>query len=268
MGDLAVTSAPLTSTIGWSDSEEPRAGLAIEARFSIQAGNFVNFGSKVLRGKKDTPHYLVSTWYEQQMSLASTWNVVFSDTDTHRHWLLDGASAIVLLCKASLQLPYANGTAVEDIWHDQSPSSPETALKLLLHKGNRNTQVLASTEILGHEITSNVLNSYATNNDDQAGWTLEDLVLQLWRTLDLLYHDCQMPSPTETIDIEIKPRIHRGYELRDLIEGESILKPRTIQLKDSAREWYPLVQTIGTINLLGSELGELVRPRIDSKSHC
>jgi hypothetical protein len=124
------------------------------------------------------------------MSLASTWNVLFSDTDTHRHWLLDGASAIVLLCKACLQLPYASGTAVEAIWHSESPSSPETALKLLLHKGNRNILVSASTEIFEPEGTSILSGNSKLNNNDQTGWTLEKLFLQLWWPLSLFHHDC------------------------------------------------------------------------------
>ena len=201
------------------------------------------------------------------MTHASTWNVLFSDTDTMRHWILDGASAIVFLCKGCLSLPYANATPSQEIWHSEEATSPNTAVQLLLHERNRRILISSSTGLSKDHAATEDPRELVLETGDKQGWTFEDLVQQLWRRLDLLYYDTQMPSDSETVEIQLKRRILRGHEYRDLIEGESMLKARTIQLKSSAQDWYSFAGSIGTINILGSGFEDLVGPLPNAKPH-
>ena len=248
----------LVPEIEFSDSDEPTPGLGVEAKLSIQAGSFVNLRFKIVRGKKDTPHYLRPTWYEQKMSLASNWNVLFSDTGSRRHWLLDGASAIVILSKACLRLPYAYSAVMENMWHSESASGSNKALELLQHRGNRSTLISSPTAPSENSVV---------DDNTRPTFTFQDLLLQLWDTLELINYDCQMPTNSETIDMQLRSRLLRGYEFKDMIEGGGILQSRMIKLQDSARDWYPLLQQVGTINIFGSGFGELIKSQPFAMQH-
>ena len=190
------------------------------------------------------------------MFAASKWNVLFSDTDARRHWLLDGATALILLCKASLCLPTTDGDISQMRWHSISPFSPQTSYEMLTYHDNEKLLGADSSEPMKSEEVAQALSPAIPVTTD------------LWNILQLMHDNSQAPKSPETIEIQLKSRAHYGYEFNELIEGESIFKPHVIYLHDSAKDWYRLTQTIGTINIFGSGLGDLIRPSVDARPHC
>ena len=190
------------------------------------------------------------------MFAASKWNVLFSDTDARRHWLLDGATALILLCKASLCLPITDGDISQMRWHSISPYSPQTSYEMLTHPDNQKLLGADSSEPMKSE---NVAEAFSPANA---------LTTDLWDILQLMHDNSQAPKSPETIEIKLKSRVHYGYEFNELIEGESTFKPHVIYLHDSAKDWHQLTQAIGTINIFGSGLGDLIRPSRDARPHC
>jgi ABC-type ATPase involved in cell division len=67
---------------------------------TISAGKYINVGTKIARGIKDTPEFLQIEDYTKNIDEAMQWKVILSDTETQQHWLADGASVILHLCRA------------------------------------------------------------------------------------------------------------------------------------------------------------------------
>ena len=121
------------ANIGWSDSVEPKKSIFAETAVTITGGKFVNVGTKILLGRKDSPQHTQPVHYEHQVELASYWNVILSDTSTQRHWILDGATAILHLCHAwlaSTRIRYANREKAREIWYPPGQASPDTAYEV------------------------------------------------------------------------------------------------------------------------------------------
>jgi hypothetical protein len=69
---------------------------------TVSGGKHINVNVKAQRGKKDTPVYLATASNNRMIKRGADWKVILSDTTERRHWLTDGASALLHLLGAWL----------------------------------------------------------------------------------------------------------------------------------------------------------------------
>ncbi|KAF2764695.1 hypothetical protein EJ03DRAFT_262861, partial [Teratosphaeria nubilosa] len=103
---IAGTASANIHDIGFSvGTKPPGPGVYLEPATTISLGSFTKFvplSLKIQRGRKDTPEYLQPGKYPQMIDHAMRWKVLLSDTRFRRHWLIDGASALLHLIRAWL----------------------------------------------------------------------------------------------------------------------------------------------------------------------
>ena len=78
--------------------------------------------------------------------------------------------------------------------------------------------------------------------------------------LEQLHDRAQSAQNPGTLELSFKCRMLVGFEFKHLLRGSSPIQPRTIQLNTGAADWLRLTQTIGAVNILGSDFGELLGP--------
>lgn len=246
------------SNIGRSQSSQPSPVLIVKPDIEISGGKYVNVAIKARRGRKDTPLYLQSNsfWYEQKMHNASLdWNVVFSDTLTRRHWLFDGATAILQICQACIgsdEIPYTDKAMAGRIVYPEPYGTPASAYEVLANSQNR---------ALPLDRAKGRANDGDQTGTEQSPQCFENLVRETWHRLELLHDRAMRCRNPEAIEFAFKWREHVGFEFNDLVRGCNSLKPRSMRLEAGASHWFKLVNALGTINLVGASFGDLVMPR-------
>ncbi|XP_044719169.1 uncharacterized protein HRG_07734 [Hirsutella rhossiliensis] len=89
--------------IGWSKLSKPDSGGAFD-KVSIVAGTHITVGLSCVLGKKDKPvHLRGRDDYIRRLKWISKKFVILYDTTDNRAWLVDGASALLHLVRASLK---------------------------------------------------------------------------------------------------------------------------------------------------------------------
>ena len=208
---------------------------------------YATLGFKVAFGKKEAPLRTGQTSYTAKMRGAmNERKVVFSDTDSHRHWLFDGATAILHFCLASLmETPTSDqnpNARIEMRLPDQT--TPISSFNALVDPHNR--QILWTEK------------GRSFNAPSTAWAMLEDLVLQCYEPLEQYYDRLHPSGPSKHTELSLRGRVQEGYEFRDIITStRSSL--RQLRLGPEADPWYNWLRKIKMLNFFGFGFGDLIQ---------
>jgi len=215
-----------------SESNAIGGGICVDTTLALQAGQYINVGVNIHRWSKDRHEYLSWNLYERQIDSASRWGVVLSDTRKDCHYLLDGATAI-------LHLSLAPKSVIEKL-RVPSVSSPETVFQALLDPETRKVELLWS-------------------ESSQVWWRFGNLAQEYFHIIEQIHDRVSMRS---TSDIEIGITRHElvGFDIMDLLLESGPVFPRARKLRSGSEDWLKLTLKLNTINILGSNLGDLIKP--------
>lgn len=252
-----------TTKISYSslDHSKSREGKHRRARDQIlrirkiEAGNLEFLvGSK--EGSKEGANLSEPVSFEKRLENAGSWTVLFSDTGTQRHWLLDGATAILYLVQSFLA---SQGTSEEffadehDLLPVQHKPSQSYASRVLADQYSRGC---STTKVVNNHQSRKTLVGGTNESDAQyPSQSVQDIIMYYWHVLELLYDHAQSRQESEPQDWSLE-----GFELRDLTCWGASLRPRTLDLAKNAMSWLRGLRKIGTINLFGSGLGDMIMP--------
>ncbi|KAM0721977.1 hypothetical protein Q7P37_002903 [Cladosporium fusiforme] len=257
--------------LGFAKGDPTNAGLRADKAITISGGKYVSVGVRIMRGLKDTPEFLDIEDYVKNIEESAKWKVILSDTKSRQHWLADGASTILHLCRAYLSGKYTRADLRDvtgDIWMPTSIAGPESSVRMLLRESNRSLRLYTSN-IESEEKTSmsnkqpNQLRQISDDSTITKKWFLFQNQAHLFCHWLEQIHDRMMrarhSSDGDLLRLFEGPRLI-GFELRDLLGSNSDLEPYTLKLCDDSKAWLPYSKSVDAIHLHGSKLGDLLGP--------
>lgn len=171
--------------------------------------------------------------------------VVLWDEEAKRGWLLNGASALLHLLRASLDHDSVD-PIFRHIWGKVSKRQSE-------EPGIEAVDVLLSL-IANRKFKISVGDEYLS---------LEDRFESLYDVLKKLIIDCSNYRYPSGRDRE--KRNLKGWDFVDIARYRGVLFSRTTKLRSSSTAWVNLIMDIGAVPLLGRGFGEIIQPA-DSKN--
>jgi hypothetical protein len=249
--------------INFSGGPPASAGLRAEAAVNFTAGKYLTLSSKISRGIKDTPEYLASDDYVQSMDAAARMSVVISDAATWQHWLADGASVVLHLCRAWLSKPQA-GYVPEDssikLWSPEDNGSPSTSVATLTSVANRELELYVSHV--------KRVSKPSTNGRDlevvvERQWfLLQDLAHRYFKWIEQIHDRTNKMRHSADFDLVRQGNKVIGFEFLDLLRGTSHAEPCVLGLSAGAEAWLGYTRSKDTVHVLGSGFGELIKPKM------
>lgn len=105
--------------------------------------------------------------------------------------------------------------------------------------------------------------------DDEKDYCFRDAILDYWSILDGLMEREATKQATsgKEVHMTLQPTLY-GWEFRDVVGEERLLKQKAQVLKTTAGRWYDLVKGVGAVVLFASGFGDIIRPTSESAGLC
>ncbi|KAI1503638.1 hypothetical protein F5X99DRAFT_375055 [Biscogniauxia marginata] len=266
-------------SIGWSGLNRPRPGLVFD-RITITGGMFITGGVSMLIGKKDRAVHIRSrNDYTMRMKWIAKKFVVLYDVQGRRAWLVDGASALLHLVRASLKhdseddfksLFLYDSSELQESDHQGTGKS--ASISVLTNEQNQSLALYAQPEDTKEEVKidgigarSSVLSKTKTN------YCLKDRIEDICDVLEeIIVHQVNVLTQdgVSTRCKSINRRHLEGFDFMDIAANEDPSWPRMATLKTTGRGWVDFTRAIHAITLFGTGFGDLIRPLEGKAAAC
>ncbi|KAI0526679.1 hypothetical protein F5B22DRAFT_641819 [Xylaria bambusicola] len=258
-------------SIGWSSLKPPAPGFAFE-KISIVGGMFLTAGVSTIIGKRDKAvHFKYRDDYTMRLKWISKKYVVLYDVQDRRAWLLNGASALLHLVRASLQHdlndPFKSLCLYDESALSESldpHSGKNAAIRVLTNPRNLDIPLYAKPDTNKVEVTSHergreskVLSSTKTN------YCLKDRIEDICNVLEQVMAHQADTCTQDGVGFKVKASDRRhieGFDFMDIATDEDPCFPRQITLRSSGRGWVDFIRAIHAVTLFGSHFGDLISP--------
>lgn len=207
-----------------------------------------------------------------KMQWISCKHVVLWDEEEKRGWLVNGASALLHLLRASLEhskrkLQSAFCLDPKDLVDAMDPTQPESAMEVLTSQRNRElrlykdkSDVYDEETVHGGEGARSAANVVTTRVIRY--YRVEDRVEHLYNTMEkLIDHQTDVERKS---GLQINPRPRRqleGWEFKDLVADGDPFFPRVSTLHAMGKGWVDFIRAIHAVTLVGRGFGELIQPK-------
>lgn len=199
-------------------------------------------------GKKDRPpRYEFGEYLHRILSITKKY-AVFYDVFTRRAWLVDGASALLHLVRASLMFSSSENPMGEFVFspelleqHSSPEGGPASAISVLKSKRN--------------------LNQRLHRNMPE---TFQDRVDAIYHLLEQAYAyqtRANLQKSAGTAPGRPARRLLEGFDFMDLAADEDHFNARTMSASDSLPRWHRLTGAVNAIHLFGRGFGDLLKDR-------
>lgn len=183
--------------------------------------------------------------------------VVFYDIDNRTAWLVDGASALLHLVRASIERD-RDRQAYRDKWKFNGPLKGTSAMEILSHPDNLNTALYVDYP---------TMNEYGAQVD--VIYSFRHRVQNVLCYLEALM-DSQVQAATQDgywiRKSDARPaKTAVGFDFWDVAKPPRHVYPRVHSLQTPghgwAHGWVDYIHSIGAMVIFGNDFGELIRPR-------
>ncbi|KAI1395613.1 hypothetical protein F4819DRAFT_477925 [Hypoxylon fuscum] len=265
--------------IGWSRLKQPGPGCAFE-KITIVGGMFVTGGISATIGKKDKAvHIKFRDDYTMRLKWIAKKFVVLYDVQERRAWLVDGASALLHLVRASLKHDSSDAFRSLFIYKDSAlreASQPYTgkaaSISVLTDWQNINLPLYAKPDSSREEVSINetgmrasILSSTKTN------YCLKDRIENICDVLEQIMAHQADTSTQDGVGFKIRCSARRqleGFDFMDVAADEDPLWPRVATLRASGKGWVDFTRTLHAITLFGTGFGDLIQPAKGKAIEC
>lgn len=244
--------------IGWSGLERSYAGCDFE-KISITRGTLITGYVEAVIGLKDKAIHLQPDSYAAQIRWIAKKYVTLYDVTDRRAWLVDGASALLHLVRASLK---DNETDDSKDLFLLSPNAIVEAPRI--HTGKA-----AAIAVLNNASNKN-LKLYSTTDDGDTGVSedkgayirFQDRVDQIYHVLEQIFaHQVQ-------VNVEVMNGFRgdtsrgqlEGFDFMDIATDEDQFWSHIRVLQPQNVGWVDLTRSVHAITLFGRGFGELIKP--------
>lgn len=207
--------------------------------------------------------------------------VVFYDLQDQRAWLLDGASALLHLVRASLRHDkndFFKDLFLFDETSVQEPHDPFTgkhaAIRFLTNELNISLPLFAKPKEFKMEETTTDAGARAQiHSSTRKNYSLKDRIGDVYEILEqIMSHQADVLCQ-DGVGFRVKHTLRRqleGFDFMDVATDEDPLWPRVATIKSRGRGWVDFTRALHAITLFGNGFGELLRPSqgLDNCSKC
>ncbi|OTB08944.1 hypothetical protein M426DRAFT_129610 [Hypoxylon sp. CI-4A] len=254
-----------------SQLRRPGPGCAFD-KITINCGMFVTGGISVALGKKGKATHIKSRDdYTMRLKWIAKKFVVLYDVRERRAWLVDGASALLHLVRASLKYdsndPFKSVFLFEESAIHNAPSpyiGKAASISVLTNKENMSLPLYAKPDNSREETSTNpegirtkILSSTKTN------YCLKDRIESICDVLEQIIAHQSDNSTQDGVGFKIRCSPRRqleGFDFMDIATDEDPLWPRATTLRASGRGWVDFTRAINAITLFGTSFGDLIQP--------
>ncbi|PVH82276.1 hypothetical protein DL98DRAFT_415128 [Cadophora sp. DSE1049] len=254
------------------DLPSPYSSCAFE-KVSVSAGKFVNVGMSCAIGIKDKPvHLSFGDDYVGMLLTISSRHFVFHDLDDRRAWLIDGASALLHLLRASIK-HYQNDRRLRHIFkfdYDDfeeaitTHTGADAAFDVLLNAENQNLPLYPkTTETWAERTMTQGKKTEEVYKEKTFNFCLKDRVDQICNILEqIMAHQDDVNSQSGVgFRLRSTPRRQlEGFDFMDVATSQGTLWPKVANLNATGAGWVDFTRKIHAISLFGTGFGDLLRP--------
>ncbi|KAH8688668.1 hypothetical protein GQ44DRAFT_696068 [Phaeosphaeriaceae sp. PMI808] len=231
--------------IGWSGLDAPYQGNLLKKK-TISSKKLVTRSESFVIGLKDIPDRNRGDPYLKRLRWIAGMFVLLFDVKESRAWLIDGASSLLHLVRASLRF-----SQLDEFRHH------------FLFK-SENMEEASPTET-GKDAAIAVLTS-DINKKIKLYEPSECFEGRVEEILHILEQVATYQENAERED-DIPQQQLEGFDFNDVAKTEERIKPRMTELPAKGRGWADFTKAIHAMTLFGSGFGELLRP-IKNKAIC
>ncbi|KAI0400201.1 hypothetical protein F4802DRAFT_507666 [Xylaria palmicola] len=251
--------------ISRSKLPRPHDGCFLE-KVNISGGKFVTIGATIALGVKDIPIHVTLNNYVSKLRWLHDQYVILWDEADKRGWLVNGTSALLHLVRTSLQrssmddalssiLLFSPGTMV----YPGEKNRPNTAMKVLLDKTNRQLEIWAGKFVHTTEVTSTHGNTSEVTKKTMQATLFEDIVEERFSFLERMIA-YQQHGGQNGINLKLRVRQHlEGWDFMDAATG-STLSGCVAALDRVAYGWVEFARSINAVTLFGKGFGDIIEP--------
>ncbi|KAJ5652431.1 hypothetical protein N7507_009857 [Penicillium longicatenatum] len=262
VGDLAAGQlSQARHILGWCSETRRLAGVQLPAsqathkngilsQATISNGQIITGGKPFLIGYKDTPFHVSRAGYRRKLKWITQKSVVLWDEETKRGWLLNGASALLHLVRASIVHDNTGPLGSECLFQPES-----------LEEGPAHSTSAAEIALTVLSSTDNRKLTIFNGKDEHVEFEdrVEHFLNILEQAFDYQIHavgpDCDGYSSKSI------PRAHlEGWDFYDLATEYDPVYPRLASIASEGKSWIDFTRSIHTINLMGRGFGEVLEP--------
>jgi hypothetical protein len=243
---------------------------------SFSAGKVVNAGASLAIGVKDVPLHLSRDGsYINQVEDAYNNYVILYDADETRAWLMNGATALLHIVRASLRdmltSKFRSHLVFEPHRLEEAPIqyTSDSAIHVLTCRSNMELKITRDKDEIWTETTEKEDGSQEKVVKKKAKYfRFQDLVDQKWHILEQIL-DRQSKLTASGFEIRMPGRRYlEGFDFVDVSTRIQNLKPKVTTLQARGKAWVDFTRSIGAVTLFGRGFGELMQPARNATDVC
>jgi hypothetical protein len=280
--------------LGWASSTEIVAGTSeanygirrsgynsrvpgcVLEKVSLSAGKVINVGTSFVVGVREVPLHLKREGsYVDQIQDAYNNYVILYDVDEKRAWMMNGATALLHIVRASLHDTLTGKFGSHSLYEakklqDSSVQyTSDSAIDVLTCRSNMELAIARDKDEIWTEITKNEDGSeHKVTKRKEKFVYFQDVVDQKWHILEQIL-DQQSKRITQGVKLGMPGRQYlEGFDFTDVATRIQDLPSKATALQSRGKAWVDFTRSIGAITLFGRGFGELIRPAQDSNNVC
>lgn len=243
----------------------PHSGCALE-KAEITAGQFVTGTVGFRFGNKEKPVHISRFGYLTKLQWISSKYVVFWDEDDKRGWLVNGASALLHILRASLE---HSKRKFQSAWlldpgalgDPSDMSHPNYALQVLFDQKNRDLELYVDKTEVYDEVTTEGQTNTLVSRRQTRHYRLEDRIEHIYNILEKLIDHQTDAERRDGLQINPRPRRQlEGWDFSDVVKDGDPFFPRVATLQTIGKGWVDFLRSIHAVTLFGRGFGELIQP--------
>jgi len=256
-----------------SKLKSPGKEFSLE-KISFSVGELITGGCQFGVGHRDIPLRITRSGFIQKLRWIRQRYFTLWDVKDNRGWLVDGASTLLHLLRASLHQSSNDDFSSEFLFDEskfceaKQPFRAGAALEVLLNRTNRALDLYREEEKT--EVVERPLPGGGTEfvpHIRVRTTTIQDRIEELYETLEkLVDHKHRVEASYKGVDAKIRLRDHlEGWDFVDLAGDRDPfhLKVTTLPSCAASMTWVDYTRAIPSVTLFGEGFGELIRPAMD-----
>jgi nucleoside phosphorylase len=234
---------------------------------TIYRGRLFDPGTMYGLGEKDIPGQNLRDGQDPQLRFISRQYVVLWDEEDKRGWLVNGATALLHLLRASLEYNKADmfssgfSFKAEEVEEFKGLHTAKSAIDFLLSHTNRRLELYPGRRSVFPTQTDHTATSATQASEKGSPFRLEDRIEELSDVL-ATFMDFQSRLILRN-GARLDPGAHeslKGWDFKDLAESSNFIKARKASFFGRNQSWGGFVESISAIVLFGHGFGELIQP--------
>lgn len=241
-----------------SNLQEPPKSFVIDKLYT-EAGSYLIGGFAGSIGVRDKPIYLPrEKSYSGLIDWVSSQPIIFFDVEDRRAWLIDGASALLHLVRASIKQDRTK-PAYRSKWRFKGDLEGDDSLEGGCFAA---IETLTSISNLNKALYLDDIRSVGNNQMEEVHYYFRDRVKEILHYLQVLVDHQARVAAQDGYWIRQSGKITKsviGFDFWDIAKPPGPVRPRMYYLRTSGHGWIDYVHSIRATTLFGRNFGDLLK---------